>query len=288
MAVGVALLSLTSVQLFIANYPARAMADRIDRDIEFAPELGLKLDIYRPETDRPAPVMVFFYGGSWQQGSREIYPFLGETLAREGYLVVVPDYRKYPQVRHPEFVDDAARALAWVHDNIADYGGDAGRIFVSGHSAGAHIAALAITDRRYLAALGKTPAIVSGFVGLAGPYHFTPREPVYVDMFGPPERFDQMQATTFVTGDEPPMLLQYGLSDVVVGGVNLQQFSDALSAAGSCLNVRLYPGVDHIKIVGDFTWLERDTSPIVADMLTFLKSPECIKPGGDTVAVAAD
>ena len=193
------------------------------------------LEIYQPAPPHahPADVIVFLHGGRWTYGNKDQYRFLGARLARQGFVVMIPNYRKYPDVRFPVFVQDAARALAWVQDHSAQFGGNPARIHLAGHSAGAHIGALLAADPSYLAAEGKTPQqVIHDFAGLAGPYAFTPDEPDLIAMFGPPERFDRMQVPTFITGHEPPMLLQYGLADTDVGAFNHQRLASAITAKG--------------------------------------------------------
>ena len=115
-----------------------------------------KLDIYAPEGDAlaPYPVLIFFHGGAWRDGEREGYGFLGRAFASRGFVTVIADYRKSPQVRFPAFVDDTAAAIAWVHSNVGKYQGNTDRIFLMGHSAGAHIAMMTALDPRYLKAQG--------------------------------------------------------------------------------------------------------------------------------------
>ena len=93
--------------------------------------------------------MIFFYGGSWDTGSKNDYLFVAQALAASGYTVVIPDYRLYPAVRFPAFVDDGARAVRWTADRV---GTD--KVFVMGHSAGAHIALMLAANTPYLAAAG--------------------------------------------------------------------------------------------------------------------------------------
>ena len=89
----------------------------------------------------PAPVVVFLYGGSWRNGAREDYRFVGRRLAQQGMLVLVADYRTYPETIFPGFVEDGASAVAWARAHAAGWGGDPRCLFVAGHSAGAQIAA---------------------------------------------------------------------------------------------------------------------------------------------------
>ena len=172
------------------------------------------LDVYRAERGDAAPVVVFFYGGRWQAGKRSDYAFVGRALAARGVTALIVDYRYYPEVRFPTFVDDAALAIAWAHEHAAQIGGDAERVYVAGHSAGAHIAALIGTDARYLRAVGMAPRDLAGVIGIAGPYDFLPlTEDDLKDIFGPEARWPESQPVNFVDGDEPPFLLLHGSDD---------------------------------------------------------------------------
>lgn len=134
---------------------------------------GLSLDIYRPQSvASDAPVVLFFYGGSWRTGTRAQYRFVGSRLAQHGVVAIVADYRTWPAAGFPAFMGDAAQAVRWTADHAADYGGNPKRLFIAGHSAGAQIAALLGTDARHLAAVDLTPTDLAGVIGLSGPYDF--------------------------------------------------------------------------------------------------------------------
>lgn len=261
----------TQLGLGVANLPARFSDTLVVQDIAFGPDPRQRLDIYRPDSDGEHPVLVFFYGGRWSVGSKAMYPFIGEAFASKGYVTVIADYRTYPEVRFPVFVEDGARALAWVHDNIAAYGGDANRIFLAGHSAGAHIASLLVADERYLGAHAKHPTIVRAFAGLAGPYDFVPDKEDLMDMFGPPERYSQMQTTTFIDGTEPPMLLLWGSADQVVWQRNMDLLTEKVQAEGGQVVARTYDDLDHVGILASLTWFMRGRRPVFDDMLSFFE-----------------
>lgn len=256
----------------LVNIDPVAFEGRIVSDIVFDPDHGLALDIYRPASDSgtPRPTIVFWHGGSWQHGSRKDYLFVGVELARRGFNVVIPDYRKFPEVMYPAFAEDAAAAFAWVHREIGSYGGDPAMIIVSGHSAGAHSAVMLATDERFLARYGLTPTTIRGVIGLAGPYHFTPRSRTLTRIFNGAENFPDMQAGNFVNGNEPPMVLLQGEDDGTVNRINIRRLSEALRQHGVCHQTRLYPGVGHIGIIGAFTWAY-DSEPIVGDVETFAR-----------------
>jgi len=257
----------------IANIPAAFSDVKVTRDLAYASPAGSKLDLYVPKGagQDPLPVIVFLYGGRWTYGAKNQYAFAADALAQEGFIVAVPNYRKYPNVKFPVFVEDAADALAWVHDNIASHGGDSTRIFLVGHSAGAHIGALLAADPKYLAAHGKSRSIVTAFAGLAGPYDFTPESDDLKDMFGPPERYDQMRVTAFIDGGQPPMLLLHGEKDETVRLYNLERLASAIKAKGGSVETKLYPGVDHIQIVGALTVFLRNKAPVKDDVVRFFR-----------------
>lgn len=261
----------TQLGLGVANLPAKFSDTRIEQGVAFGPESWQRLDIYRPAAEGEYPVVVFFYGGRWSEGSRTMYPFVGEAFAERGYITVIADYRKYPEVRFPTFVEDGAQALAWVHDHIETYGGVTERVYLAGHSAGAHIASLLVADERYLAAHGKRPDIVRAFAGLAGPYDFVPNEDDLIDMFGPPERYPQMQTTTFIDGNEPPMLLLWGEADTLVYRRNIDLLAAKVNTEGGQVVARTYDDMGHVGILSSLTWLLRDRRPVFDDVLRFFE-----------------
>ena len=162
-------------------YPGDGGVERLASAVQFEPGPRGLLDVWAQPAAQPAPehtpgkpVLVFFYGGGWANGNRSDYGFVAKAFAARGYVVVLADYRLVPQVRFPSFVQDAAAAVRWTHDNIARYGGDPDRIAVAGHSAGAYLAVMLALDGRYLKAAGADPSVVKAAIGLAGPYDFYP------------------------------------------------------------------------------------------------------------------
>src|SRR4051812_42473411 len=147
-------------------------------DLAYGDQPRQRLDVYRPHNAPPAgaPVVIFFYGGYWQYGEKNDYRFVADALTSRGFVAVLPDYRLYPAVRFPAFVEDGASTLRWTHDNIERFGGDPRRVYLIGHSAGAHIATLLTLDAHYLNDIGLAPDAIRATVGLAGPYDFMPGE----------------------------------------------------------------------------------------------------------------
>tara|TARA_B100000242_G_scaffold294020_1_gene274237 strand:+ start:7578 stop:8468 length:891 start_codon:yes stop_codon:yes gene_type:complete len=264
----------TKIGLFAANVPAHFNDAKIVRDIAYGQSALQKLDIYIPghiDGDEKAPVLVFFYGGRWSGGSKAQYKFIADVFTKEGYIVVLPDYRQYPDVKFPAFAQDAARALAWVYQNIQGYHGDVENLYLAGHSAGAHLAALIATNQDYLAKHSLSLDIINGFVGLSGPYAFVPDAPDLEDMFGPPERYPLMRASNFVDGTQPPMLLIHGLDDEIVALKNAEKLRDAIRREGGDVRLVTYDGIDHVETVGALMWFWSYKAPVKDDMLVFFR-----------------
>jgi acetyl esterase/lipase len=217
------------------------------QSVAFDPEHGLSLDVHRARgVSDKAPVVVFLYGGDWRKGRRQDYRFVGQSLAKAGLLVFVPDYRKFPQVTFPAFVEDAARSVAWARRHAAEYGGDPSRIFLVGHSAGAHIAAMLATDARFLQAVGMRPRDLAGVVGLSGPYDFLPlTDPDLQEVFAPEARWAQTQPVNFVDGDEPPFLLFQGTADTTVRPHNSVSLVAKLRSVGEPVQLQMMDGTGH-------------------------------------------
>jgi acetyl esterase/lipase len=231
-------------------------------DIPYADGEQLDLDVYRPHDTLGAPVIVFFYGGKWQTGTKELYGFLAAALAARGYVVVVPDYRLYPEVRYPDFIVDGAKALRWTRDNIAAFRGDARRLFVMGHSAGAYIAAMLALDGHWLGDVGLDPdRDIAGLIGVSGPYDFLPlRDQDLIAIFGGDNR-PVTQPIFHAEGRKPPALLLTGGADRTVAPGNSTRLAAKLRGGGNHVTERVYPRLGHFTIMAGFT-------PVVASFLS--------------------
>ena len=239
------------------------------------------LDVYQPagsvEATKARPVVIFFYGGAWQEGSRSDYLFVAEALTQRGYVVVIPDYRVYPEVKYPDFLTDGAAAVAWTAANIERFGGDRSRLFLMGHSSGAHIAAMLALDRSYLAAQKVPLASIKGLIGLAGPYDFLPlTEPNVIALFATEKNLAFTQPISYVkpgnATSNPPVLLLHGDGDTRVRPKNSINLARELRAAGAKVEFDLLPGVDHTSIVGKFTRLLRGDGKIVDRVDKFIRN----------------
>lgn len=241
-------------------------------DIAYAPGPDHALDIYAPSHPcANAPVVVFFYGGGWESGSRSMYRFVGATLAARGVVTVIPDYRLYPAVRFPGFMQDAAEAVGWTRDHIAQYGGDPNRLFLMGHSAGGQIATLLALDGSYMRAEGVDPRHIVGVVGLAGPYDFLPlRSDTLKAIFGPEADWPRSQPINYVTPHAPPMLLAAGADDDTVDPGNTMRLAGRLRQNGVAVDEHLYRGLGHKLLIGAFASPLASIAPVRDDTLRFI------------------
>lgn len=232
-----------------------------------------KLDIYILDGLKAhAPVLLFFYGGAWQGGRREDYFAFGEAFASQGIVTVVADYRLYPQVTYPAFVDDGAAALAWVRANIARHGGDPARLFLSGHSAGGYIAVMLGAEPAFLKAKGGDLSWIRGVIGIAGPYDFLPLwQDDYIAIFHGANNRDAMPVN-HVKGKRPPMLLAWSTGDGTVGARNIDSLEAKLKSVGSEVETRRYPGVGHVGIILSLAYGFRGRTTLHQDMLAFIRS----------------
>ncbi len=246
----------------------------ITRGVDFEPGAAdLRLDVYSPRPGaQPAPIVVFFYGGSWDSGRRKDYGFVGKALASRGYVAVVPDYRLYPQVRWPTFLQDGAEAVRWARDHGREFGGDPARIVVMGHSAGAYNAAMLALDGRWLEAVGLDPARdLKGMVGLAGPYDFLPLDSDELKaIFGPLGQQPDTQPINHVTGHAPPLWLATDRGDKVVDPANTTRLAAAVRAKGGEVEERYYGGVNHSLMVGTIAAPARFLAPVLRDLSAFI------------------
>lgn len=243
----------------------------LTRDISYGPEARRRLDVYAPrDRGRPRPVVVFLYGGRWQHGSKDQYRLLGDALTREGVVAVVPDYRVYPQVRFPGWVVDAAAAVRWTRDSIARFGGDPDRIFLAGHSAGGHTAALLALDGRYLRAAGVPPAAIRGAIVLAGPVATAWTDPDVQALMGPREGWPATYPMRYADGSGPPLLLLHGGRDRVVSPANSTRLATRIREHGGCARAVIYRGLDHVGIVVALALPRFAIAPVLEEVMTFV------------------
>ena len=235
-----------------------------------------KLNIWVPtgtkKTDK-LPVIVFLYGGGWYSGARDDYGFAGRAFAKQGFIVVIPDYRIVPEGHWPDFLQDSAAAVAWTDAHIGNYGGDPDRIALSGHSAGAYNAVMLALDPQWMKAAGSDASVIRGVAALSGPYDFAPfekggRADVAMGDIRPVER---TQPIAFVRADAPPLWLGHGTADTVVRVRNSRNLAAAVHKVGGAATLRTYDGLSHNDLVMALTGPLAYKGPILADATDFLR-----------------
>ena len=253
--------------------PGDSGVDRVAKGVVFDRATGLKLDVWAPKQKSTAklPVLIFFYGGGWFAGDRGHYGFAGKAYAARGFVVVIPDYRKVPQVRFPQFNEDGAHAARWVQDNIEKFGGDPKRVTLSGHSAGAYIAMMLTLDRHYLRDVGVVPDFVRATVGLAGPYDFLPLDSKRaINAFYAWPKPYETQPITFARADAPPIMLLTGTADDTVKPRNAIVLARRLHGLGAVAEFKAYPDLTHEDLVMALSKPFRGKGTVLDDSATFL------------------
>lgn len=246
-------------------------------DLAYGKDPRQRLDIYTPRSKpEHAPVVVFFYGGSWSHGERADYAFVGRALAERGVVAVVADYRLYPQAHYPDFLEDSAKALVWTRQHIETYGGDPARLYVMGHSAGAYNAAMLALDQRWLAKEGASTRMISGWIGLAGPYDFLPiKDPEIQRAFLFPDTPSDSQPINHTNAGSPPALLIASRKDQEVdpkrntGGLAIK-----LRAAGLPVHEVYFSRTNHRTLIGAFAGPLRSLAPVIDEVVTFVNTPQ--------------
>ena len=280
-AVIITLMLATGIGLFL--YSPALLVDSIDRaasrtdmakiaDGVGFDDKGNRLDIWSSAATGKAgaarPVLVFFYGGGWANGTRTEYSYAARPFVEAGYIVVLPDYRKVPQVRFPGFVEDSAAAVKWVQDNIAKYGGDPDRVSVAGHSAGAYNALMLALDPQYLGDRPVTSAI--SLAGAADFYPFTSKRAI--DAMSSYAKPEATQPISFVRANAPPILLIHGTADTVVRIRNSNSLFAKQKAVGGDISLLALQGASHNDLVLALGTLFRGRHPVVADSVRFLNA----------------
>lgn len=239
---------------------------RLEADIPYGSLPRQKLDVYTPEQPRAdGKSIIFFYGGSWDSGTKGDYLFVGQALAARGITTIIPDYRVYPEALYPTFLDDGAAATAWAAKKVG-----VEKLFVAGHSAGAYIAIMMVANTPYLAAAGVDRMKLPGGIGIAGPYDFLPLTSRRLqEIFGGSDR-RETQPIAYARAPLPPILLLHGTTDTTVKPFNSERLAEAWRRAGGKAELKLYPEVDHIDIVGAFSSLLRQRAPTLDDTISFI------------------
>ena len=267
----------TGILLGAANVIENGDAPR--SEIAYGAGERQRYDVYRPlganglPLPGPLPVVIFVHGGSWESGDKKSYGWVGQGLAKQGFLAVLPNYGLMPATPFPAFVEDVAAAVAHARARVGEWGGDTTRLFLMGHSAGAQITALVAYDERYLGRQGLTPGIFAGYIGLSGPYDFVLDSKLLRATFaGSAEREHDAQPVNFVRRDVPRTLLAMGRDDKTVRPRNTTSLVAHLRDVGASVEEVWVPG-DHGVTVGAFARSNRGDSEVLRRIRDFVLAP---------------
>jgi acetyl esterase/lipase len=254
----------------VINAPAHLGPYERHADIRYGELPRQSLDVYVPTGARGRPTVVFWYGGMWTKGTKEQYRFVGAALANSGYVAILPDYRLYPDVRFPEFIDDGALAVKWAREHASELGGDPRSIFLMGHSAGGHLAATLALDERYLRSVGGDASWIRGWIAIATPYELQMRVPILRSIFAF-HPAHEWRPIALVSRGAPPALLLHGLDDNLVHPHEAVDFDESLRAAGVPVECRLYEHAGHISIVAAMSLPLRIQADTLGDVRQFIE-----------------
>lgn len=231
------------------------------------------LYVFKPKQAKPnLPIVIFVHGGSWQEGNAADYGFVGRAFAANGFVTFVVGYRKHPQHPYPAFVQDVASSVKWVNTHAAQFGGDAEKIFLVGHSAGAYDIAQAVLDQRYFEEAGISDKHIRGIATLAGPFDFLPLDSeITLKVFGKIGELESTQPINFVRKDAPPFLILHGTADTTVYPKNAKSLYKHLIDVGASAKLTEYQGVSHVGILLDIAKPLRGNAPVLDDVVKFFK-----------------
>ena len=234
---------------------------------EFYPPRHI-LDVYRLDEAKNLPVLIFIHGGGWTSGNKNFYGYLGNAFARLGFVTVIANYRLTDnspgRVVHPGHIQDVARAFAWTYANIADYGGDPEKIFISGHSAGGHLVSLLAVDPRYLGEHDLSPEYIAGVISLSGVYDVRGIPTIFGD---PEQRRDA--SPIFHVGDSPPppFLVLYGENNLPGLGPQAVLFHEALVNLPSEAELMEFTGRTHGTMISRIGTPDDEVTETMLDFL---------------------
>ncbi len=247
----------------------------VTHDIAYLPDgKRHRLDVYAPRAPHAdRPVIIYFYGGAWIAGAKADYAWIGASLARQGYVAVIADYRVYPEGTWPGFLQDCASAVRWTHDNAATYGGSPESLFLMGHSAGAYNATMLTVDHRWLAGVGMDPKRdLKGTISMSGLFEFVPDRHKLKVMFGPKHQWPDTQPLAHADGKSPPMLFLIGDKDEDVEASESEHIAAKLLSGGGKAFIRHYPLLDHGGTEAGLAPQDGKPSQLMNDINAFIKS----------------
>ena len=258
----------------------------VSKNILYGDEPNQDLDVYYPKplakamqsknvTDDNAinnsyPMVVFVHGGSWESGSKDEYAFVGQSLAQAGYVTAVINYRKAPEHVYPDYVEDAAQAIAWSYNNAKSLHADPRRLAVIGHSAGAFNAVAAVANEDFLAPYGVKPKDIAAVIGIAGPYSYDFRKFSSRTAFEASATPETVMPDRQIKGAQPPYLLLTAEKDKVVHVTNTIKMTQALKAAGVKVETGEIAGASHATSIGAMAPPLRWVNDVRTQVLSYL------------------
>jgi acetyl esterase/lipase len=276
--VGIAVLGLLGCRV-----PAvRASEVKVIRDVPYVhgPDADAdrhQLDLYLPQDKKDCPVIVFVHGGAWVMGDKGFFGWgdaIGRFFAGQGVVAVLPSYRLAPQNSNADQAQDVARAVAWTYRHIRDYGGNPGRLFLCGHSAGGQLVSLVATDPRYLKAEGLKLAIIKGVIGVSAVYQAP--EVLHVRLFDgvfgkDPAARRQASPLFHVRAGLAPFLIVYAEHELPTIGGDARAMAAALKKAGDHVQLLYVGHRDHESVMFRARGPE---DPVARAILSFVKGKD--------------
>lgn len=245
------------------------------RNLAYGDHERQRLDLYLPYAWQSPVGVVFLHGGTWQFGDKSEYGFAAHAFARLGMPVAVVNYRLYPEVRFPAFVDDAASALSWLHANGSSYGFPPKRWLLVGHSAGAHIASLVSLDPQYAQRAGVDLSSVIGVVCLAGVYSMRPdKDPLFADLFSAcaADAYRAMKPLQFLQQGGTPLFMVHGRKDTLVACRSAERMYKNALLAGHPASLQVHDRYGHYQPLLDLLPWRRRHARLMQDIQTFIRT----------------
>ena len=253
----------------------------VSKNILYGDEPLQDLDVYYPKSLTKAmkaesaitgsyPMVVFVHGGSWENGNKDQYAFVGQSLAQAGYVTAVINYRKAPEHVYPDYVEDAAQAIAWSIDNATSLHADPKRLAVVGHSSGAFNAVAAVANEDFLAPYGIKPTDIATVIGIAGPYSYDFRKFDSSTAFAADATPDDVMPDRQIKGEQPPYLLLTAEKDKIVHVTNTIKMTQALKDAGVSVETGEIEGASHATSIGAMAPPLRWINDVRAQVLAYL------------------
>ncbi|MFT3996419.1 MAG: alpha/beta hydrolase [Asticcacaulis sp.] len=276
--IGLMLSGCSTLSAFNTVTPKDSGSKRVAQDVAYGDHPRQRYDVYAPtfapgKGQKSWPVLLFFFGGNWDSGDKKDYAWMGRSLAALGYVVVIPNYRLYPEIVYPEFMKDAALTTRHVMRNASQWKGDEQRLGVMGHSAGAYMAVSLALDESFLRfdPLASNPFKVC--VGVSGAYDFYPFDvPAAIRTFGSYPRPLETQPINHATKSATAFLLQHSREDSICRLHNSANLDKALKAVGTQSTLIVYEGLSHQDCAAAYSIPFRGKAPLRADCAAFLKA----------------